>query len=319
VTAATLDAFVLEHAPGPLASLHPSILEARKQVNAALTDLAGIPVAALGALWDWDGNRADVRYGFYRLLELLEGSAAEVARAVGGKPSTEARDAVGAATAARWDLHGVLASLDEADLDADPGGGEWTVRRTLAHMNSSQRGYAWGSAWWLSARDKPREPGPQRVPLGIFDAAPEEETEADGSVANIRAHLDDLVDSTSARYATLTADELAVKGGWSGFAVDLAFRQWRWSSHIQEHTVQVEKTLDLLERPPSEVARLIRLIARAYGRLEAIVYFRSADELETAADGTPAAAVIRAAAREIALRVPTIVAAAEANVPAPDW
>src|SRR5262249_40190051 len=132
---ATLDPFVLEHAPGPVASLHPSILEAREAVNDALAGLAGVPDAALGAIWDWDGNGADVRYGFYRLLEVLEGSAANAGRAVAGTPSTEARDPVAAATAARWDLHGILASMDEADLDADPGGGEWTVRRTLAHIN----------------------------------------------------------------------------------------------------------------------------------------------------------------------------------------
>jgi hypothetical protein len=313
-----LDRFVLEHAPGPLASLHPSIVAAREAVNAALSGLAGVPDGALGALWDWDGNDADVRYGFYRHLELLERSAAAAARAVETKPSTEARDAVAAATAARWDLHGILASLDDPDLDADPGGGEWTIRRTLAHINSSQRGYAWGSAWWLSVRDKPREPGPQRVPLGIFDAAPEEEREADGSLAHVRSHLDDLIDSTSARYATLTTDELAVMGGWSGVAVDLAFRQWRWSSHLQEHTVQVEKTLDLLGRRPSEVARLVRLIARAYGRLEAVVFYRSPDQLDDAA-GAPAAEIVYDVAREIAQRTPTVVAAAKANVPAPAW
>ncbi len=169
---ATLDPFVLEHAPGPLASLDASILEARESVRSALTSLAAVPDAALGALWDWDGTQADVRYGFYRLLEVVERGTAEAGRAVEGQPSTEARDAVGAATAARWDLHGILAALDEADLDADPGGGEWTIRRTLAHMNSSQRGYAWGSAWWLSVRDQPRSEGPQRAPLDVFDAMP---------------------------------------------------------------------------------------------------------------------------------------------------
>jgi hypothetical protein len=319
VTAATLDPFVLEHAPGPVASLHPSILEARAAINGALTDLAGVSDEALGASWDWDGNQADVRYGYYRLLEAVERGKAAAGRALEADPSTEARDAVAAATAARWDLHGILASLDEADLDADPGGGEWTVRRTLAHINSSQRGYAWGSAWWLWARDQPRADGPQRVPLDIFDAAPEEESEAAGSLAEIRAHHDGLIDSTSTRYACLTPDELAVMGGWSGVAVDLAFRQWRWSSHIQEHTVQVEKTLDLLGRRPTEVARLVRLIARAYGRLEAVVFFRSTDALEQATGGESAADVLHSVAAELAQRTPTIVAAAERNIPAPDW
>lgn len=50
----------------------------------------------------------------------------------------------------------------------------------------------------------------------------------------------------------------------------------RWSSHLIEHTVQVEKTLD---RRPSEVARLVRHLHAAWGRLEALVFPMAAAEL----------------------------------------
>jgi hypothetical protein len=103
---------------------------------------------------------------------------------------------------------------------------------------------------------------------------PSEEDEATGSLADVRRQLDDIVDSTSSRYAGLSDDELKVNAGWSGFPVTIGFRQWRWSSHIAEHTVQIEKTLDMLGRRQSEVARLSRLVARAFGRLEAVVFYR---------------------------------------------
>jgi hypothetical protein len=72
--------------------------------------------------------------------------------------------------------------------------------------------------------------------------------------------------------------------------VTVGFRQWRWSSHIAEHTVQIEKTLDMLGRPQSEVARLSRLVARAYGRLESVTYYRSgaAEAAVRALDGVAA-------------------------------
>ena len=101
---------------------------------------------------------------------------------------------------------------------------------------------------------------------------PKEEDEATGTLADVRTKLDDIVDATSSRYATLTPDEMEVMGGWSGFPVTVGFRMWRWSSHIEEHTVQVEKTLDMLGRRRTEVQYLIRLITRAFGRLEAVVF-----------------------------------------------
>jgi hypothetical protein len=309
---ATVDPFVLEQAPGPVVAVDPSIEAARVAVRSAMHQLSGMSDASLGCIWNWNGNDADLRYAFYRLLELLETAASELGRALGATASTQARDAVAAASAARWHLHGILAPIDDSTLDADPGGGEWTVRQTLAHIVSSQRGYAWGSAWWLSHRDDPRAEGPQRIPLATFEAMPEEADEALGDLAAITERFDDLLDATAGRYATLTPDDLSVMGGWSGIPVTIAFRQWRWSSHIQEHTVQVEKTLQMLGVAPTEVHRLVRLIADAYGRLEALAFGRELG------DGDPSE-ILRAVDRAVTDLLPGIEAAVRANVLAPDW
>ena len=55
---------------------------------------------------------------------------------------------------------------------------------------------------------------------------------------------------------------------WAGYAVTARFRLYRMSAHLREHTIQVEKTLPRLDRPPREVDRLVRAVAGAYGRLE---------------------------------------------------
>jgi hypothetical protein len=252
-----------------------------------------------------------VRYGFYRVLEILDLAASASTRALAGSPSSEARDAVGATALSRWALHGVLATLTDVDLDADPGNAEWTIRRTMQHIINSQRGYAWGSANWLSVRDQPRPAGPQRLPGDPNDGFPEEDEEALGSLVDVRREFDDVVDATSTRYATLTTDEMNVKAGWSGYPVTIGFRQWRWSSHIDEHTVQIEKTIDMLGKRRSEVAWLSRLNARAFGRLGATVFGRSS--------AGAAAPILEQVARDLdTLRV-SVVAAAEAGVPAEDW
>ena len=54
--------------------------------------------------------------------------------------------------------------------------------------------------------------------------------------------------------------------------MSIAFRLGRWSSHIREHAIQVEKTLAMLGRTPTEPERLVRLALAAYGRAEAVVF-----------------------------------------------
>ncbi|MEP7158548.1 MAG: DinB family protein [Chloroflexota bacterium] len=305
---AVLDPFVLQHAPGPLVELDPALVRARSAFRTALAAFAALTEDELTYQWMWDGHEADVRYSFYLgAWEVLARAATEATRAMAGAVSSEPIDAVAATTVARWQLHGVLATLSEADLDADPGSGEWTIRRTLQHTVNSQRGYAWGSAYWLSVRDEPRKPGPQRAPEGVMADFPEEEDEALGDLASIRRELDDAVDATTSRYATLTPEEMQVKAGWAGIPVTIGFRQWRWSSHIVEHTIQVEKTLDMLGRRRSEVDWLVRSVAGAYGRLEAAAFGR--------ADATAAAGVFDRVARELRDLAPSVQAAAVAAVP----
>ena len=80
------------------------------------------------------------------------------------------------------------------------------------------------------------------------------------------------MDGAAERMAGLDEAQLATPARWAGYAVDVGFRLGRMSSHLQEHTVQVDKTLVMLDRSPPEAHRLVRLVFRAYGRLEAAVY-----------------------------------------------
>jgi hypothetical protein len=84
-----------------------------------------------------------------------------------------------------------------------------------------------------------------------------------------------------------------VRARWSGTAVTVGFRLNRWASHLREHTIQVEKTLVMLNDQPSEVERLVRIIVAAYGRLEATGYGRAPQALSRAgSDGRSAANVV---------------------------
>jgi hypothetical protein len=268
-----------------------ALIAARRDVLAAVRDLATITDAEMEKPWAWKGDsEVELRYAFYRIFEEFERAgidAAAALRAAGADRGTAA-DLIAPATAARWDLHGLLLQLPDAAWDTNPGGEEWTVRETLGHIIGSQRGYAAVTAWW-QAQGLPADPTlPTARPSHIYDVLPSDEEEGAGTPAEVLERLGEVLDQSAERLTGLPPERLAFGTRWVGFALDIGFRLGRWSSHIREHTVQVEKTLMMIGHTPTEVDRLIRLILAEWGRAEAVAYGLP--------DGGSAVAVLAAAA-----------------------
>jgi hypothetical protein len=269
-----------------------ALLAARRDLMAAVADLATIRDADLEKAWAWKGDsEEELRYGFYRISEEFERAGIDAAAAIRatGADRGRAAEMIAPATAARWDLQGILLRLPDEAWDADPGGGEWTVRQTLGHTIAAQRGYAAVTAWW-QAQALPADANlPTARPGHIYDRLPSDEEEAAGAPAEVRARLDETLDRATEHLAALPPDRLAYGTRWVGFALDIGFRLGRWSSHFREHTIQVEKTLVMVGHTPTEVDRLIRLILAEWGRAEAVAY--------GSADGAEAIDVLAAAAQ----------------------
>ncbi len=292
----TADAPLLRHTNAELARPLPNaIRDARADLPAIVADILAIPESTLERDWAWiGGGEGDVRYGIYRLHELFERAEVEATRLLRAADGDRGLAAalIAPATAARWDLHGLVASLSDQTIDADPGGGEWSIRQTLGHVVNSQRAYGWATAWWQErgfALDDPDLP----TSLGdeFWADLPDEETaEQEGTLDEIRDRLNAVLDLSVERLAGLSEDRLDYGARWSGFAVPVGFRLSRWSSHIREHTIQVEKTLAMLGRTPTEPERLARLTLAAYGRAESVVFGQ--------ADADAAAGIVRAAVAE---------------------
>jgi len=66
--------------------------------------------------------------------------------------------------------------------------------------------------------------------------------------------------------------------------VDVDFRLGRWSSHIREHTIQLDKTLDWLGYQPSEPVRIVRDLYATWGRLESRIFPTAPAGTETAVE-----------------------------------
>ncbi len=280
----TADAFLLAHTPGPTLPVAPAVLDLRAALSAATSDLLAIPDSALEAGWPWRDDEADVRYGLFRAIEAIEEATAETARVLRdiGAHRTPAAERIAPATIARWDLHGLLSRLDDVTLDRHPGRGEWTTREVLGHIVGGQRGYGSFTAWWVSR--PPGEAVPDSVPESVRDAAglPDEDVEGEGTLSEIRVRLDAALDLSAGRLAHLDDAGLDRRARWAGIPVTVGFRLGRWSSHIVEHAIQIDKTLAWLNIRPSEVQRLVRRIHETYGRLEALLFPGATDPLAIA-------------------------------------
>jgi hypothetical protein len=308
-----IDERLVEWTPWPPIELAPGVLDLRRVVEDAGRRLLTVRDDRLEAVWPWRGSDAEVevRYGFYRLIEGLEAGRAKILRArIGAQLSAPPGAVRGAsATAARWALHGRLLPLADEDLDRDPGHGEWTIRETLGHVLSSQRSYGRYTAWWLTQAPTPGAP----IPDELVEELPERLDEAAGSVSDVRAQLDDLLDLSMARLGPV--ETLSVPARWSGGESTVGFRIGRWASHIHEHTIQVEKTLAMLDRELTETERLVALLFAAYGRVEELVFGLTPADLAKSSGGDgPASTTLTEIAEEIPEIVAEVVVAANANV-----
>ena len=281
-----------------------ALLAARRDVMDAVGELATLKDADMETFWAWKGDGGgdnELRYGFYRIFEDIERAGIDAAAGLRARNTERGRaaDLIAPATAARWDLQGILLQLPDDLWDKDPGDEQWTIRQTLGHVISAQRSYGAVTAWWQSQGLPSDSKLPTARPNHIYDVLPEDDEEAAGTPAEVRARLDEVIDQATERLAGLPAERLAHGTRWMDFAVDIGFRIGRWSSHFREHTVQVDKTLVMLGHTPTEVDRLIRLILAEWGRAEAVVY-GSADAGEAVKLLAAAAARARVTASEIA-------------------
>jgi uncharacterized damage-inducible protein DinB len=301
-----METFLVEHTAGPTIDVAPTILSLRDALLSGISDLLAIDDDELELPWSWFAGEepADIRYAFFRCFEALETGGAIVSRRLDETRAARspATRLIAPATVARWQLHGILAALDDDMLDREPARGEWTMRQTLAHIVNGQRAYGAFTAWWHERASEAEFPA--AVPDSVVAAADvsDEVPDGEGTLLEIRRRLDAVLDFSAGRLGDYDDDDLAVRARWSGLPVTVGFRLGRWSSHLVEHTIQIQKTLVMLDRRPTEVERLVHTIAEAYGRLEATTLALSPSSLERADDrGATAADAVRQLAAELTL------------------
>jgi hypothetical protein len=262
--------------------------------------LRGIDDRSLEAFWAWEAyDEEGVRFGILRTTEEVADAAVEIAarRAETGAGPSRAERVIGRYLVAWRELWSVADRADAA-LDTPPLEGEWPLRTILDHLVEADLGFLVtirNGLDHLRAGTPPRLVGSdeQWLALAEVDEAAWRAAFA-GSLDDIRAFHRASRDRIVARFAGLTDDELAATSPfWDGERPN-RFRLGRFESHLRQHTIQTEKAVQAIIGAPREVERLLRLLARATGDLEAAAIGAGPELVEPAVGSLTAAIEARA-------------------------
>jgi hypothetical protein len=238
--------------------------------------LRAIDDQALDLFWAWETyDEEGVRFGILRTTEQVADAAVEVAarRAEAGAGPSRAERIVGRYLVAWRELWSVADRADSA-LDTPPMEGEWALRTILDHLVDADIGFLatirHGLDQHRAGVSEPARVSSDEASLALAEVdEPSWRAAFEGSLDDIRAFHRTIRDRIAGRLGPMVDDELAAPSAfWDGTRPN-RFRLGRFESHLRQHTIQAEKAIQVTVGPPREVERLLRLLARATGDVEA--------------------------------------------------
>ncbi|HEY8439360.1 MAG TPA: DinB family protein [Candidatus Limnocylindrales bacterium] len=278
--------------------------------------LRAIDDDALDLFWAWEAyDEEGVRFGILRTTEQVADAAVEIAarRSGAGDPPPVARRIIGRYVVAWRELWSVADRADAA-LDVAPEEGEWPLRQVLDHLIEAELGFLATIRNGLDQRragiERPKGIASDEVWLALagVEEDPWREAFAAG-IDDIREFHRAARDRIVAHLAGLSDVELGwTSPFWDGERSN-RFRLGRFESHLRQHTIQAEKTVQAINGAPREVERLLRLLARALGDAEAAAIGADPELVEP---------VVAPLGQELRQRADELFAAVSGEASAPD-
>lgn len=228
--------------------------------------------------WTWRAYQEGIRFAFFRTYEELRDLAAKLIteRMTRGKPITTAQHALAQYHAAYRDLQAVLIAVDPSLIDTPPAKGEWPLRIILGHTIAAEREFfarTWhGVERFRAGENEPVEMTAEEVAEFVGEHEEFERTMNRLSLPGIIAFYDSLHKRVLRELTNIHGLELeAPTLWWEGIPLTVEFRLHRLDSHLRQHTVQLETTLEALSGPPGEAKKLIRLIYAALADVDGTI------------------------------------------------
>jgi len=231
-----------------------------------------LPDRELERDWVWQDYDEGVRFAFFRNYEDLSTLAArlEAERKV---PFSEAQRILAQYHAAYRDLQALLLGIDDELALQEPAEGEWPLRSVLVHFVQAE-GTFFAIVYYTLERQRSADGRPLEMPDEAWEAFwagdSFEQLKEKGRFSELLAYYDQLHNRVLEAFSGISSNELDLPVVfWESTAMPVRFRLHRFDSHMRQHTVQIQKTLDILARRPNEARRLLRLIYNALAKVEA--------------------------------------------------
>jgi len=226
--------------------------------------------------WAWGAYDSEgIRFAFFRIYEELRELAVKtmVERGVNGTVPSSAHRILASYHGAYRDLQAASLGLDDAVAELVPADGEWSTRKTVAHVVDADVGF-FGAVKFALDGHRSGKWQPVDIPdeawdgfIGFDEAAFVELLQ--GPLSAIQSYHEDLHNRVLVQFAGIVEEELMMPSKyWENLEMSLEFRLHRFDSHMRQHIIQIDKILERIGRSPDEIKRLIRLIYGALAEAE---------------------------------------------------
>ena len=229
----------------------------------------------MGREWKWGVyDEEGLRFALLMTHHELRDLAARLA-ARGRQPS-QAQRILAQYHQAYRDLTGILAAMRTEDLDRAPAEGEWPLRETLKHMIGAEHGFLAVCRLGVERRRAGNTEEPSDDEWNTFRGPfvearkAAEDVVAQGTIEAIRNAWATIHIRVLRELGDVADPELeATAWFWDG-AMPIRFRLHRFEEHLRQHTIQLDKTLAVIQ-PPTEAHRLVRNIYNALADVESAI------------------------------------------------
>ncbi|MCB8984629.1 MAG: ankyrin repeat domain-containing protein [Ardenticatenaceae bacterium] len=234
--------------------------------------------ADLEQQWAWLAHEEGVRFAFLGTYQELRDLAARLAvrRQTAGPPLTIAHRVLGQYLAAYRDFQAVMLGVSDDDYEREPAPAEWPLRLVVGHTLRTHITFFalthYGLERLRSEEERPLSFPPEEVGRVVVSPEQIHALIFDKSRQEVLAFYDNLHQRTLAEFAGMSdAESQGPSLWWEGEPYTLQHRLHRFDAHLRQHTIQVEKALELLGQPATEAKKLLRLVYQALAEVEAAV------------------------------------------------
>ena len=217
--------------------------------------------------WIWkDHDEEGARFAFFVTIQELRQTAVQLA--ANRKPLTQAQHILGQYHKQYMNLQSAVFGLSKEDAERAPTEGEWPVRQVYAHILGAEIGFSGVIRYALEGHRagvwKPERMSDEDEARIAGMNEDEYNTLMRGTFKDMLAFHRGFHPRIIDEFSQITDAELELPSVfWEETRFPIRHRLHRYEAHFIQHTVQIDKTLVVIRRAPTESKRLIRYLFAA--------------------------------------------------------